>query len=279
MGDGTSTYRERIFRELRFEFLKKVILESVLDTGIVFLFTYLILSVTRIPFLLEPLPQYNIPVAPRLITSLLAAFIFFGYDLTRRKNLFSLQLFGTRDKSVVEMLQTAKDNLYTDNTVVRTLFQDLGKKLGEVSAGETFSLKQLTMRFLSLTMLAGLVVVSGLFTYTIPALDIDFNDLPDLPGEEDTPPGQDREVSLDENASIYGDAAEISGDGEELELELETGQEAATGDEPPSEDEFNQYSYPVDTSAVGAGSVPEEEINDFELAKQYSLRIRGNAQD
>ncbi len=268
-------YRERIFKELRFEFLKTVVLESVLDTAIAFLLSTLLISLVKIPFFrVELFTVAGLGFTPKLVAASTISVFFFVYVFAKRKTRFSLAIYGRRDVSLVEMLKTAQDNLYRENDVVQELFANLADRLRRVSAGHAFSLRSLSLRFLSVITLSFLVVFSGALVYELPQLNVD---VPGLLRGGGSGSGQRdvQDVSLDENASIYGEEADVEFGDRQLNLSLTQFEEGGEEDAALQEQEFNRGTYPGEVRVIGAGAAPEEQIEDFELAKQYSLAIRG----
>lgn len=132
-----------MIREIKSEIFKSVVLESFLDSILVFLGFLLVLRLVNFYPLLA-----IIPAAAVLI-----------YLVIKRMKLFRLKSVEDRNPLIREMLRTAADNADGDNFVIRALNTELMQKMRQVTSSSLMKLNHIMYK------LGGVVVLSILIIY------------------------------------------------------------------------------------------------------------------
>ena len=239
-------------KSLKIEVIKVSILHAILDTAI------LILVVNFILFLLGL-------DSTRVIISLIAGCIFAVFDFIFRFKDFRLQTYEKYNPEVSEMLRTAHDNVTRDNEVVKVLFQDVIKKLRFSSTYQLIQHKRAMMKI-------AVLFVLSLSTMTFTVIQLQF---PQVPTPVETLSAKIQTVNI-LNDNIYGEKSNIEIGERELQLILSSSTNINLNQiKDIDEVDFQRENFPVEVAAQAEATSEEEIPQDFELIKNYNLRIRG----
>lgn len=132
-----------LLKELKLEILKSVILNSFVDTILIFLAIYLFLTLLNFYTLYIALP----------ISVIL--FIYFVYSRFKH---FKLKRVEDKNPDVKEILRTAADNIDEDNFVVHQLHIELVKKMKNVASSSFVKLNQISYKILGIVLISFLIV-------------------------------------------------------------------------------------------------------------------------
>ena len=239
-------------KSLKMEVIKVSILHSILDTSI------LILAVNFILFLLGL-------DSTRVIISLIAGCIFAVFDFIFRFKDFRLQTFEKYNPEVSEMLRTAHDNVTKDNEVVKVLFQDVIKKLRFSSTYQLIQHKRAMVKI-------AVLFVLSLSTMTFTVIQLQFPQLISTPVENLSAKIEAVNIL---NDNIYGEKSNIEIGERELQLILSSSTNINLNQiKDIDEVDFQRENFPVEVAAQAEATSEEEIPQDFELIKNYNLRIR-----
>lgn len=143
--------RMDMFKEVRGELLKVLLLNNLLNASIVFLALTLILRILSIP--------YIIPLTISIIYLILVMFI--GI----RK--ISMKYVEEKNPNLKEMLRTAYDNREIKNIVVDALFNDVIGAISKISSGTFIDFKKFFTKVGAIFILAMVLVALGFFNINI----------------------------------------------------------------------------------------------------------------
>src|SRR3989338_1008006 len=116
--------------EVRWEKLKLTLLNSTINTVLFFLVSQFLLGFMGVRYYVT------------LMISLPIFLYFMHYYLKK----YSFQYIEEKNPSVTELLRTARDTWNVDNLMTKRLFQELGKKIQNVSFSKLVDVRQLGVR-------------------------------------------------------------------------------------------------------------------------------------
>lgn len=197
-----------------------------------------------------------------------AAAAAFGVSMRHYLKAYSLAYIESRNRSVNEMLTTARDNADKTNIVIALLFQDIAKKAKEISFDSLLS------RWTFYGRLSIVIVLVILTTFITPQqVSHSISDLI----ESFSSGIRKLQAGLKDSNDILSDSKLLELGSEEYRLSINpSSNEIDFDNEKPAERRsFARNDFPSDTDAVldtlNIESLPEE----FELVKAYSLKVRG----
>lgn len=254
-----------LFNEVKLEMLKVVLINTFLDTVMVFFIVYFVVSFFNIKFLYT------------LLIPLIITLIFFTVSLYLRIKKLRLKAMEDANPQVKEMLRTAHDNMDEENIMTFALFEDLKKKMRTVSTGNLLESKKIVTRIVSAVIIVFLIIFVSSFNINLKKIDIPFDKLrfmiPENKGYEE---GSITELVFNETEVIYGDASIAKLGNEEIDLNMNPSM---------SEIDFNKVGE-AEREDLREGSVPQEigvnpdafsnqeVLDEAEQAANYSQRIK-----
>jgi len=242
-----------MFMEIDKERFKVTLLNSVVNAVMAFLILQFALSFFGIPFYIN---LVSIPVV---------FFISMRYYLRK----YDIGYVGKNDPSVVEILKTAKDNIRKENVIVEMFFRDVTQKARNISIDRLLSMKFLTARIAIVFVFMVLLVmfpakevgpgIAGFFG------DVFSNGISDVGS-----------IGFNDPNDIYGDPELINLGNEKLQINIQPSNNEIDFSQFKEIDkkEFSRNPFPTEAEAVVDTPSNEKEPEDFELIKEYNLRIR-----
>ena len=182
-----------MLHELRNELIKIVLLDTFLDSIIVFLGFYLFFVLIN----LKPI----IALAPAI----------FSFFFIMRKKIETTKLKNVEEKNpeISEMLRTAADNINNDNLMVQLLDDEVLEKMKSVATSSFMNLRRIVTKILSICLIFVL-------TLYIASTNLHLINATDIISSFGMP---DKLISLDDKG-LYGDEKLVSLSKEQVELEL-----------------------------------------------------------
>lgn len=243
---------ENAFIEIKREAFKTSLLHAVLDSSIA------VLIVNLFFFLLNLGPE-------RIIVSIAVGGFLFVINFRMRYKNFKLKTFEMYNPQVAEMLRTAYDNKDRKDDIAKSLFSTTIKKLRLSSTYMMINHKKAIIKISSL-------FVISLATMTLTIITIEFPDL----GFDEQPEINIETVKILTDNSIFGEKEDIQIGERELELILSASSNINIDEIKNIEEiDFQRENFPTEIIAQGEITSDEELPEDFELIKNYNLRIRG----
>lgn len=238
---------EDLFKRLKREYIKIKLLQSCLDTLIV------ILVLNLAAFTLN----YSYDIR---ILGVIGLIIFLSTFYYRAQG-YSVEIYENENTQLHEVLRTAKDNLDRRDDVTQALFEDVMHRARKVSSESIIPSERIIQKLFVVGGLAILTAVSGLIA---PSVNFDFdntyNRLSDL-----APGGDDEEEYMRNASEVLGESGNIDTTGSNINITVD-------GEGESLEDGFRRGFEDQDLRFEAS----EDELDeDLELAKRYSLAIRG----
>lgn len=256
-----------LFREIRFELLKVIVLNSFLDATILFLALLLVLSV------------FSINIA----WSLAAAIIFFCFRAWRYSKQLSLNYIEERNPTVHEMLRTAADNNGADTLMAHALFADVIERVRQISSGTFLDFKKLFLKIGAVFVLSAILISLAFFNINIQK----FQD--PLQGVENTLGNywggilgepNNTKVNITDAGNIYGapSIAKLGNQALNVTLQQSLSQIDFTKVSDAQQNQNTPPDYPtgnVSATASQAYTGGLQDVNDRKAAADYSQQIKG----
>ncbi len=266
-----------LFREVKIEIYKVAFLYSFLNAAIVFLLLELILSFFRVPILF--------PIIVSVLT--------FIASLIHYLDKIGFKHIEEGNPQIKEMLRTAHDNVdQSSNILVQALFLELAQKMRTVSTGPLLESNRLFLRIIIISVLTFLIVFSSSFGIYLDVVNLPFgqtlfNSQNQGKFTQHLKPNQTTIQALDlctsdstnpECRLELGDdsVAKLSNEQINLELTPEMKEMDFNKEKNLEDKKFNRDNYPVDVSAQSAETADNDIPKESELAKAYSLQVKGN---
>jgi hypothetical protein len=241
-----------MFMEIDKERFKVTLLNSVVNAVMAFLILQFVLSFFGIPFYITFI---SIPVV---------FFISMRYYLRK----YDIGYVG-KDPSVVEILKTAKDNIRKENVIVEMFFRDVTQRARNISIDRLLSMKYLTARI-------AIIFVFMILLVLVPAKEV----APEIAGffgnVFDNGISDVGSIGFKDPNDIYGDPELVNLGNEKLQINIQPSNNEIDFSQFKEIDrkEFSRNPFPTEAEAVVDTPSNEKEPEDFELIKEYNLRIR-----
>ncbi len=265
MDRNSSFGPKRLFRELKWEVFKTMLLNEILNAAILFFALNIILTVFNMSYL------YSAAVAV----------LFLVVRMTRSWRKSTIRRLEETNPEVHEILRTAYEHQSHNSLMVQGLMFDLQKRLSTVSAGALLSARRVFSKVLVVMFLAFTPVLIISFTpYLIqanPLGDMDFGSLWGEGGREAF--FESIGVELNRTEANYGDARVLDLGDQAMDVELLTGGNMLSFDQTQDAQERpRRFSdFPFEAEAVEAESAPGARYDDSDIAliNRYSSCVRG----
>ena len=256
-----------LFNEVKIELLKVMLINTFLDTIMVFFISYFVVSFFNIKFL-------YIIMIPAGIT-----FLFFFVSIILRVQKLRLKSMEDANPQVKEMLRTAHDNMDENNIMAVALFSELKKRMRTVSTGNLLESKKIITRIISAVAIVFLIIFVSSLNINLQKIDIPFEKLKfmiptsDSSGHEE---GELIDIVFNETEVVYGEASIAKLGNEEIDLNMNPSM---------SEIDFNKVGE-TEREDLREGGVPQEigvnpdafsnqeVLDEAEQAANYSQRIK-----
>lgn len=242
---------EKLFKQLKREYLKIKILQGFLDSIILFQVLYLIIKIFRISLPVE-YPAYGVVAV--------FCFLVFIADSFYRSQGYSIKIYEEENPELAEILRTAHDNLDESSLPAEKLFDQVTDTARTISSESIIPNRAILAKVVTISFLGFATVVAGVTTIH----DMDIGDTVDNYTE-----GDDNQSIDSVNRVEFGDSSEVTGDVDDFdyksrEISFEYRSQEGQGFAPLGE------SYSGDLF-LQTGS--EQSIN-YQIAKDYSLGIK-----
>jgi len=254
-----------LFNEVKTELLKVVLINTFLDTVMVFFLAYFIISFFNIRFLF-------ILLIPVLISA-----VFFFISASIRIKRLRLKAMEDANPQIKEMLRTAHDNMDEENIMTAALFAELKKKMRTVSSGNLLESKKIITRIISSVVIVFLIIFVSSLNINLNKIDIPFEKLRFMsPRGEEHAEGEITELVFNETEVVYGEASIAKLGDEEIDLNMNPSM---------SEIDFNRISE-AEERGLREGSLPQEVavnpdvfsnqevLDEAEQAANYTQKIK-----
>ncbi|MBU0461067.1 MAG: hypothetical protein KJ574_00615 [Nanoarchaeota archaeon] len=248
-----------LFRELRWEVFKIIVLDSVLDTIIFFFIVQIIMAF------------FNLSI---FFTAALAA-ILFAVNVSYRMRHVKLRDVEKNNPSIKEILRTANDNINETNFVAEALFEDLILRMKNVSSGSMMKHGHVLTK-MSIVFLLGFVMI----VLAAHHVTVDMIDIPGIhEGKYSTAKRAAREIfgiEFNESTDIYGNANIVKLGTEEVTMKLNPMMnEINLAQVKDVEDkEFEEARFPSDIKAVSESPSEEKAPEEADIAIAYNLKLK-----
>lgn len=243
---------EKLLQRLKIEFIKINLLQSCLDTIIVFLLGNLGLYTLDLE-ITGPYSNLNVLIG--------VSSVFFLVDLIYRVRKYNVELYEEKNPELNEILRTARDNIDNKNIASQALFDELVETAREVSSDSIIPSQKIIRKVLVIGGLCFLTIFSGLMNIHIEGPDQAI--FPDL-GLDSSNNTEEPQIDVRNGSQILGQPTEIDIQERDLEFEIQ-----GTGS--ASEQEFSFSTEDEDFTVDSTMSGVED---DRQLAKSYSDAIR-----
>jgi len=243
---------EKLLKRLRREFIKVNLIQAALDSILFFLSINLVLFLLNITLVNESL-HYRILIG--------LTFIFLISDWVHRTRKYRLEIYEEKNPQLREILRTARDNLDNQNIVSQAMFDDLMQRARSVTSESIIPSTKIIKKIVLVGVLSFLTALSGIVDFQVQ------KETQQLFSELEPQEVLNRDPERLKNASeIYGEPQDIQASATDLQINV-TGEAAGEGS-----DELHRLDAEQFTFEAANPGLPE----DVELAKKYSLAIKGN---
>ncbi len=244
---------EKLFKQLKREYLKVKILQGFLDGIIFFQLTYLIIKLAGI----------ELPTSyPGYAVLAVISFIIFAFDSFYRSRGYSIEIYEEENPELAEILRTAHDNLGENSVPVERLFDEVKDTARKISSESIIPNQAILAKVVAISFLSIATVVGGVTT--IHDMDID-NPVDDALSENSSSnqgTGSISEVEFGDNSDVLGEPDDF--DYESREISFSYDSQEGQGFRPLGE----QYQGELAFRSGG-----EDTIN-YRIARDYSLAIK-----
>lgn len=255
-----------LFDEVKYELLKILLLSVFLEAAIVFLGTYLVLSLFSMP----------------LWYSGVVAALYFGSRFLYKSRGFDLKRIEERNPHLKEMLRTANDNKNVDSLMSHALFSEVINKMRRVSSGTFLSMEMILRRLAAIVILSVVLVGLAFFNIDIAQFDNPLEGPMNRAGDFfRSVTGADPEPEAIDlsDSSLYGDHRMATLGDEDLQLQINPSlnQIDFSNVQDPDVSEGAIKDFPGSDARAVSGSAYEgglEDVADRRTAADYAQRIR-----
>lgn len=243
-----------LFLEIDREKFKMALLNSIVNALLVFLVLQFFLAFFRAP----------------LYITLASVPVVFALSMHRYLKRYNLSYLEKENPDAVEMLKTAKDNIREKNAIVEMFFSELPQRVKNISLDKFLSIKYIALRIVVIFVFMMLIVM-------VPPSDV-------TPGLENLFGGllqngrpNIENIALKNPDDIFGDPQLIKLGDEQIQINIQSSNNEIdfNKEREISKREFTRNPFPVEAEAVLDTPSNEKEPEDFELIKNYNLKIRG----
>ena len=257
---------KKLFRELKWEVFKTMLLNEVLNAAIVFFALNIVLTVFNMSFL------YSAGVA----------LVFLVFRMARSWRKSTLRRLEETNPEVHEILRTAYEHQAHNSLMVQGLMFDLQKRLQTVSAGAMLSARRVFTKVLFVMFLAFMPVLILSFAPTIiqdnPLSAIDVRSLWGDARQENF--FETFGVELNRSELNFGEARVLDLGDEAFDVELITGGQVLsfeqTRDVQDRPQRFSDFEVQAEAVAAQASTSPRFDEADLALINRYSGCVRGD---
>jgi len=255
-----------MFREVKFEMIKVLLLFVILESSILFLASRLIFSIFTMPV------WYSAAIA----------IVYFAVRFWFGLRAFDLKRIENRNPELREMLRTAHDNQSSDSLMAHALFSEVLAKVQRVSGGSILDLGRVLRRVFALFALSLILISIAFFNINISKFDNPlerpmaavgkwFND---LTGNEAAADGA---VDLGDEG-LYGDPkmAELSEDQLNLQVNPALNDIDFSTVKDPVLDQESLDQFPGEATAVRDASYTGglDDATERKTAAEYSQQVK-----
>ena len=255
-----------LFSEVKLELLKVVLINTTLDSIMLFFIIYFLTTFFNIKFL------YMLLI-PGIITLL-----FYGISVGLRLRKLKMKTMEDANPQVKEMLRTAYDNQDDNNLMAIALFDELKKKMRSVSTGNLLESKKILTRIISAVVVVFLIIFVSSLNINLEKIDIPFEKLRFMipTNDEQRTEGSITDLVFNETDVVFGDASIAKLGNDKIDINMNPSM---------SEIDFNQVG-DSEKEELREGGLPQEigvntddlsnqqVLDEAEQAANYSQRIK-----
>jgi len=252
---------KKLFRELKIEIYKVVLLKSVLNTAIFFLAVGIVFALL------------TLPIKKAFVISgvfFLANFIFILRSV-------SLKVLEQKNKNLQDILSTAADNIEENSFMMQALVEDLIERIQQVSSGSLVDPRNTFAKTISIAILCFFIIFISSANININRIDIDLSDiLSALPEGLKNSVLPVPEQQLNFSNDIYGDVNVAQLGNRKLDLTLATTLSDVDIDKRKDayDRSFIEGAYVENISSVQDSISQERAPKEAKLALDYNSRIK-----
>ncbi len=244
---------EKLFKQLKREYLKVKILQGFLDGIIFFQITYLIIKLAGI----------DLPTSyPGYVVIAVVSFIFFCVDSYYRSRGYSIDIYEEENPELAEILRTAHDNLGKNSVPVERLFDEVKDTARTISSESIIPNQRILAKVVAISFLSIATVVGGVTTIHDMDIENTVDDSLADNGSNGSGSGSISEVEFGDNSDVLGEPDDF--DYQSREISFSYNSQEGQGFKPLGEQ------YQGDLAFRSGG---EEGIN-YRIARDYSLAIK-----
>ena len=257
-----------MFKEVKHEMLKVVLINTFLDSVIVFFLIFFVASLFNIKF-------FYILIIPCFLT-----LVFFFASMTRRVKKLRLKSMEDANPQVKEMLRTAYDSQEDENIMTHALFEDVKKKLKTASSGNMLESKKIVVRVISAVVVVFLIIFISSINIHLGKIDVPFEKLKFMipgknPGEE-LGAGEITELIFNETDVTYGESSIAKLGNEKIDISMNPSMSEIDFDEisEAEDNELREGGLPQEIGINPDEFSNQEVLDEAEQAANYSQRIK-----
>lgn len=258
---------KELFNEVKLELLKVVLINTFLDSIMIFFMIYFVTSLFNIKFL-------YILLIPAFIT-----LMFFSISFVLKIKKLKIKAMEDANPQVKEMLRTAHDTMDVQNPMTAALFYDLKKKMKTVSTGNLLESKKIITRVIAAVVIVFLIIFVSSLNINMEKIDIPFGKLRFLiPGgaNEKYEEGSITDLVFNETEVVYGDASIARLGNEKIDLNINPTMSEIDfnkiGD--AEREELREGGLPQEISVNADAFSSQEILDNAEQAANYIQRIK-----
>jgi len=250
---------KELFRALRWEVFKIVILDCLLDSVIAFILLYIIVSFFNLPLVIAPV---------------VALVFFIGYIVFKMSRL-KLKDVEEKNPSIKEILRTANDNIEETNFVALALFEDLIHRVKNISSGSMVKHWRVLIKIVSIFAICFVMVLMASKNVNIDKIDLS----PLKIGKYARATKAAQEIfgiEFNESTDIYGNShiAKLGTEEVTLKINPSLNEVDLSKVKDVEEKEFEEGMFPFDITAVSDSPSEEKAPEEADLAIAYNVKIR-----
>ncbi|WP_410764948.1 hypothetical protein [Haloferax sp. DFSO60] len=269
-------------REVHHEVRKAAVVPSVADGALVALFVNVLLRVTGFPQGNKDISLAFLPgvesaaIHTAMPIALLAGVVVAAVEYRLRMRTTPIEQFEGVNPDVAEALRTARDTLDDGDDpspMARRLYEDVLTKLQSASSVELLPTRRVVFSVLA-------VLILSIASIQVAIVDLDLGGLGQpsatVTGDRDA----DRDADLQNGSAILGDPEDVSAGTNEVNATLSG---TTSGEDTPNSqaEAYDSTGFTGDraVNSQRAGYLSEDTLDEAELIRDYTLKIRDQEED
>ncbi|WP_411963174.1 hypothetical protein [Haloferax sp. YSMS24] len=267
--------------EVRREVKKAALVPSVVDAAVLTLLTNVVLRIVNLPFSesisLAAVPGVDLvaPVHVAVPISLVVGIVAFVVEYSLRMRRPPVEQFERVNPSVAEALRTARDTVGSDRNskMALELYDDVLARLRSTSSVELLPTRRVFVTLFIALLLSVASVQVSISDLQFDVLNGNGN------GDGDQFGDDDRAAELQNGSAILGDPEDVTAGSEELNATLAGVSGGEEGSSSADAYDASGFSGDPGVESQRAGYLAEETLDEAELIRDYTLKIRDQDDD